>query len=283
MNWLRRLASLPGLRRVLLHRAVRRRLAGALALRFLLAATVVTTPWSLLRAELTRRGSVRTYRLRKSGLPVAMQHGRDLEALHEIFVHGEYEPPAALAARLAPEHVGAVLDVGANVGMFAAWACGRWPRASLTCIEPDAANTSVLRTWVHESGGQVRVLEAAASTSAGTMTFLDGMGSGSRLVTAQEEVDHRTGTTVETVDVLPMLAAADLAKIDIEGGEWPILADPRLAAVTALVLVIEYHRVGAPSLPARDAAQGLLEAAGFHIAKVTPNHWGHGTMWAWKG
>jgi hypothetical protein len=126
----------------------------------------------------------------------------------------------------------------------------------------------------------VTVVEAAASTTAGAMTFLEGLGSGSRLTTADEA--DRAGTTVDTVDVLPAFAAADLVKMDIEGGEWPILADPRLADCGPLVLVIEYHRVGAPSLPAGEAARRLLEGAGFTVGHVTPNHWGHGTMWAWK-
>jgi hypothetical protein len=112
------------------------------------------------------------------------------------------------------------------------------------------------------------------------MTFLEGLGSGSRLTTAEE--GDREGLTVETVDVLPAFAAADLVKMDIEGGEWPILADPRLTDVGPLVLVLEYHRVGAPGLPAGDAARDLLETAGFTVGFVTPNHWGHGTMWAWK-
>ena len=280
MNRLRRLASLPGVRRVLLYPPVRRRVAAVLALRFLTAAWVTTTPWALLRGEAVGRGTVRTYRLREGGLPVSLQHGRDLEALFELFVRGEYEPPAPLADRLRADTVRSVLDVGANVGMFAAWASRRWPGATVTCLEPDPSNTEVLRTWVRASGRSVTVVEAAASTTVGSLTFLGGLGSGSRLATADEP--DRPGLTVDTVDVLPAFAAADLVKMDIEGGEWPILADPRLADAGPLVLVIEYHRVGAPSLPAGDAARALLEAAGFTVGHVTPNHWGHGTMWAWK-
>lgn len=280
MNALRRLASLPGLRAVLLHPPVRRRVAALLAVRFLVAAWVTTTPWAVLRGEATRRGTTATYRLRDGGGPVSLQHGRDLEALFEVFVRGEYEPPGPLAQRLGPDRTLRILDVGANVGMFAAWAGRRWPAATISCVEPDPSNTEVLRTWARAGGGAVTVVEAAAATGAGTLTLLDGLGSGSRLTTADEA--DRPGLAVETVDVLPSFADADLVKMDIEGGEWPILADPRLADTGPLVLVLEYHRVGAPSLPARDAAHRLLEAAGFTVGFVTPNHWGHGTMWAWK-
>lgn len=279
MNGLRRLASLPGLRLVLLHPPVRRRVAAVLALRFLVAAWVTTAPWAVLSGEVVRRGTTVTYRLRDGGR-VSLQHGRDLEALYEIFVRGEYEPPGPLTQRLAPDRVRRIVDVGANVGMFAAWAGGRWPSAQISCIEPDPANSAVLRTWARSAGRTVTIVEAAAAVENGTLTLLEGLGSGSRLTTAAE-VD-RLGLAVEAVDVLPSFAAADLVKMDIEGGEWLILADPRLVDTGPLVLVLEYHRVGAPSLPAQDAARRLLEAAGFSVGFVTPNHWGHGTMWAWK-
>ncbi len=89
-------------------------------------------------------------------------------------------------------------------------------------------------------------------------------------------------TTVRTLDYLPLFSAADFVKMDIEGGEWDVLADPRLHEVGPLVLVMEYHRVGAPSLPAREAAERLLTAAGFSVGHGHPNHWGHGTLWAWR-
>ena len=46
-------------------------------------------------------------------------------------------------------------------------------------------------------------------------------------------------------DVLGQIAEADLVKMDIEGGEWGILADPRIARQRALVL--EYHPRGLPA------------------------------------
>ena len=95
MNLLRRIASLPGVRRVLLHPAVRRRVAALLALRFAVAARRTTTPMRLLLNEYFRhRGRTDTYVIRATGVPVVMQHGRDLEALFELFERGEYEPPA---------------------------------------------------------------------------------------------------------------------------------------------------------------------------------------------
>jgi len=37
--------------------------------------------------------------------------------------------------------------------------------------------------------------------------------------------------TVPMRDVLPEICSADLVKLDIEGGEWDILLDPRLSSI----------------------------------------------------
>ena len=93
MNFLRRAASIPGVRVVLLQPDVRRAVASVLALRFLVAAWVTTKPFAVLAGEALSRGEVRTYLIRATGVRVAMQHGRDMEALFELFTRGEYEPP----------------------------------------------------------------------------------------------------------------------------------------------------------------------------------------------
>lgn len=276
MNGLRRLASLPLLRRVLLQPTVRRCLARVLSARFLVAAFVTTEPLRLLRGELLDRGRMRSYVIRRTGRVVTLRHGRDLEALFELFWRGEYEPPAALANRLRLTQP-TVLDLGANVGMFTAWALGRWPGAHVVAVEPAPENLPELREALRRNVGEVEVIEAAASTEAGTLVFNQGRGGGSALAD-----DPSEGVTVPAIDIFDHLAAADFVKMDIEGGEWPILADPRLAELRHVTLVMEYHRVGAPHLPARTAAAELLAAAGFSTGFGAANHWGHGTLWAWK-
>lgn len=289
MNVIRKVGSSRGIRRFALHPQVRKVGAGLLSTRFLVSAFETTTPLRFLTGEAFRRGRIETYRT-KSGMPVALQHGHDAEALFELFVRGEYEPPTPLAARLGPEQVGEVLDIGANVGMFSAWAAARWPQAHITAFEPVPNNCRVYREWLSESGARAELVEAAASVRPDRLIFADhGAGSrgervregGALTVDAVADPSQAAVSEVEAVDVYPWLLRADFIKMDIEGGEWDILLDPRLAEVTA-VIVMEYHRVGAPSLPARDAAMSLLGAAGFRTGHGSQNHWGHGTLWAWK-
>ena len=171
-----------------------------------------------------------------------------------------------------------MLDVGANVGMFSAWARGRWPQARIVAVEPAPENVAVLQEQAGQDG-RTEVVVAAVAPADGETGFVEGWGAGSHVPSDAEQAT----TVVRTVDWFPLFAAADLVKMDIEGGEWPVLTDPRLADLERLTLVMEYHRVGAPSLPASAAARGLLEAAGFEVGHDTPNYWGHGTLWAWKG
>lgn len=275
MNLLRRIASLPFLRRLVLHPAVRRRIASLLALRFLKAAVLTESPVRFVVAELvTSRGTIRSWPLRAGGA-VTLMHRRDLEAFHELMVAGEYEPPGPLADRLAQPR--RILDVGGNIGMFAQWAHRRWPTAHITSFEPDPDNLVVFRAGL-EPDAPIELIEAAAMTRSGHAVLAAGSGAGRQV----DFSDRPQPGSMPAVDIFQHLAQADLVKMDIEGGEWPILADPRLADLSRVTWVIEFHRVGAPTLPAVSAARDLFEAAGFQVGHESVNHWGHGTLWAWK-
>lgn len=89
--------------------------------------------------------------------------------------------------------------------------------------------------------------------------------------------------THDGVNIFRYLRAADFAKIHIGGGEWEILGDRCLRDLDELTIVMEYHRCLAPSLPAREAAMQMLEAAGFETGFGESNFWGYGTLWGWKG
>lgn len=283
MNVLRRWVHAGPLGKVLLHPAVRPVLAGVVALRFVPAAWQVTEPFRFLFAALGGQGE-RAYRLRGSNRPVVVRHGfGSLAVMWEIFARGCYEVPADLIDRLpaAPR----IFDVGANVGAYSAFALGRWPEATIVAIEADPDNVAALERFAALDGsGRVEVIAAAATIADGPVRFVTGLGAGSMLV---DEVDAGTrvggGTEVDGVDLLALLGEADLMKLDIERGEWPILADPRLAMGGPLVLVMEYHRRHVDDTGALDEARRLLTGAGFEVSHVRPNHWGHGTLWAARG
>jgi hypothetical protein len=118
------------------------------------------------------------------------------------------------------------------------------------------------------------VIRAAAAARDGTVGFTSG-GFG---------VSHTDpeGEQVRAVDVFPYLASADLAKIDIEGSEWELLADERFAVLPTPVLHLEYHARNAPSADPQRATIEALERAGYEHGPVLTTLEGAGMLWAWR-
>ena len=236
--------------------------------------------------EAAARGGVRVYGLRGApAVRVAVRHGTpDAESFDQIFcqdVHALPEPVvAAIAALGRPPRV---LDLGANVGLFAAWAAAHWPGAQITCVEPDAGNLAVLDAARQANGSGWRVIDAAAGAAPGELRFEAGRFAVSRA--ALPGKDGPDVITVPVVDALELAAGHDVLKIDIEGGEWEILADPRLAALPLAALTLEYHPHLCPAADTHSHAAALLEAAGFTIRRV-PHVYGappdNGALWAWR-
>ena len=217
----------------------------------------------------------RRYRLADGGRTVLLRHGTiDMWTFVEVFIRRVYEPPPAVAARLARSERPLVLDLGANIGMFGLDILTRHPSARVTAYEPDAHNAAVHRRVVelNGDGGRWRLVEAAAGARDGRVRFTAGR------ETAGHVVEDDTGVEVPMADVLGEIAEADLVKMDIEGGEWDILTDPRIGRAKALVL--EYHPQGCPREDAAGLAHELLAGHGFDIAPVFHDEAGIGMLWA---
>jgi FkbM family methyltransferase len=249
--------------------------AAALALR----AATTRDPVRFAGRELAGREALVLYGLRSGPLRVGVRHGTgDVVTLGEVFHERDYAPPAEVLAALpdAPR----ILDLGANVGMFGVDALQRWPKASVIAYEPDPDNAAVHSRVIGANGLGDRwtLVEAAAGAAGGVASFLTGQVALSRVV------DGPLGgevVQVEVVDVLDEVGRSDLVKIDVEGGEWPILADPRFAANPPRALAAEVHPEGCPAEDPLAEARRLLDAAGMAVHVV----WQRGPyamLWAWR-
>lgn len=235
----------------------------------------------------------RAYRLRGSGLRACVRHrSGDAGVLREVFLRGDYEPPpeaaAALAAAGRPPRV---VDLGGNIGLFALFAFGRFPGMEAVSFEPDPANAATLRRAIalNGLGDRWRLVEAAAATADGALEFDAGHGP-----LSQAAPGGGPGTIrVAARDVFAELGGVDLLKIDVEGGEWAILADPRFPNVPARALTMEYHAAFCPSADPGGLAASLLEGAGYRVRVV--HEWDRdgadprrtlrsaaGRLWAWR-
>jgi FkbM family methyltransferase len=234
---------------------------------------VVAEPLGFAFHQLRRTARPRRYTLRRSHLKVVLRHGStDIAALTEVFVRAEYEPPALIAAFLADRRPLRVLDLGAHIGTFALWLFSKHRDARVVSVEPEGTNAAVLRACiVANNATDWTAIEAAASTSDGSVVFRGGLGTGSYV-----DPTASNGDRVRTVDALALMEDFDLVKIDIEGGEWALLADPRLKDAPVAAIVLEYHgRSG-------DEAASLLQAAGFTTGSPRNKGPGSGLLWAWR-
>jgi FkbM family methyltransferase len=268
---LRRLARRSAFLRALVNHRLRRQ-----TLRLLAIARVLRPASAFLVGEL--RGGTRRYRT-ASGATVVLRHGsRDVDLVEEIFgaVHA-YEPPDAIAAQLrGPLRI---LDLGGNIGLFGAFALGRWDVQQMTSFEPDPENAAILRATIDANHVTDRwsMHRAAVSNAAGMMSFLPG-----HLAESRRTGPNEPGIDVPALDVFSLDHRVDLLKIDIEGSEWSILTDPRLSDLRPRVLVMEWHWRFAPVPDAHAAALAFLIDAGYEIHgdRVDPPRGNTGLIWA---
>jgi FkbM family methyltransferase len=265
---LRQLASLPLLRRVRRLKAVDRIVEAHYR------GSACTRPLLYTVREATGRRTVHRYRPRGSEIDVLLRHNTsDGNILQEFAMHRLYDEPASVASQLMAIARPRFVDLGAHIGLFGAHILSRYPNGSLTSIEADPDNAALLRRTAAASGRSWRVIEAAATTTNGRVGFAAGRFAESRI--------DPTGTEVVALDVFDLLADCDLAKVDIEGGEWSLLADPRFAGLRCAV-VLEWHPHDCPSRDPEAAAKRGLESAGFSVASVSGAPPGVGMIWGWR-
>ncbi|MDQ6775573.1 MAG: class I SAM-dependent methyltransferase [Actinomycetota bacterium] len=244
-------------------------------------ATRVNQSGKFLAAQATRDPSrIRHYTLRGSGVSVFIRHGTgDVGAFDEVIFEEVYELPLAVKAVLrALDGPLALADLGANIGLFTAYMLAKLALRSVVAFEPDPVNAALLERCAEANRDRARwrLERACASNRNGEVPFLGGRFAESRIATAQE-----TTVRVPMLDVMHILVDVDMLKIDIEGGEWPILSDSRMKQVGARVVVLEYHPRGCPGEDPEAQATMLLDRAGFRV--VESLHAGpadHGLLWA---
>jgi len=256
-----------------------RRALMPLTARVLCAATVRESGRFFLR-EILRPEGVRFYRLRESGVRVAIRHrANDSATLAEIFHRHDYRPSPRVAGAVADPRM--IVDLGANIGLFGAYALARWPRSTVVGYEPDPENVAVHERTIAANNLQRRwrVIGAAAGSSDREVELAAGRAMGSFVVSEPVQVPT---ISVQLRDVMSEICGADLVKVDIEGGEWEILKDPRFGEHPPRAVVLEYHPHLCPAADPRAEAERLLAGARLTIAPIWHRDDGYGMLWGWR-
>ncbi len=247
-----------------------------------LRAGTVRTPVAFFARESLGRGGLFVYRVRDNGLRVPIRHDTpDAVTLGEVFYERYYRPVPEV--RRALDGARRIVDLGANIGLFGVYAATRWPEAEIVAFEPDPDNVAVHARTIalNGLGGRWTLIEAAAAARDGRALFVAGGVTLSHLADGAAEAEE-PAIEVPVQDVLPRLAGADLLKMDIEGGEWAILGDPRFRAAPPRAVVLEYHPYLCPGPDARASAEAALSEAGLRVRSLWHRADGHGMLWAWR-
>lgn len=163
-----------------------------------------------------------------------------------------------------------IVDIGANIGLFTAFARQLFPGAMIHAYEPSAstarwaaANTTHPLTTVFVEGvaseaGTAALVEHGASNLTQTRRAEDGA---VKLV-AFPTVVERIGGRI------------DLLKIDCEGAEWDFMSDPGWFRCVAAIRM-EYHLIGGRTV---QDLHRLAAGLGFSVDRLVPNQ-GFGVAW----
>jgi FkbM family methyltransferase len=197
------------------------------------------TLWLWLRSRAGRSGPPLTVRVTAGERQATLKLWTyvDMLVVRELFVDGDYRVPADRPVRT-------ILDLGANVGISVRYLLARFPGARVIAVEPDPRLLPRLQANV-DGLPTVTVHAAAVAPSAGTATLFstrEGWSSSLSPAAGGRPVPVRCMTVPELLDAAG-LGRVDLVKLDIEGGEWPLLEAGAIQDATACV-VGELHHGG---------------------------------------
>jgi FkbM family methyltransferase len=202
------------------------------------ARLAAATLWLWLRSRAGRSGPPVTVRVSAGGRRATLKLWTyvDMLVVRELFLDGDYRVPADRPVRT-------VLDLGANVGISVRYLLARFPGARLIAVEPDPRLVPRLRANVAGLPA-VAVHAAAVAPSAGTATFFstpEGWSSSLSAAAGGRPVTVRCMTVAEILRAAG-LERVDLVKLDIEGGEWPLLDSGAIQRATGCVVGELHHR-----------------------------------------
>lgn len=198
----------------------------------------------------------------------------DAGVAYEIFIHKFLRVPV----RIPPERVTLIVDLGANVGMSCLyWLAAYW-RAEVIAFEPHPGHVAQCRVNLQRNDFQSRVtLHAVAAGAANGRAWISDAGTASKVGTVPEG-----GYEIQVVDIFALLAGRriNILKIDIEGGEYELLEDPRFGELDVRAIIMEWHE-------RKDRPQGYawcrerLKNLGYQLYPVFEQET-HGMMWAYQ-
>jgi FkbM family methyltransferase len=164
----------------------------------------------------------------------------DIFILYEVLAFESYKIGDTA---LDPGSVKTIVDCGANIGLTALFFAERYPDARIFCIEPDPENFALLQKNT-ESEPRITPVQAAIVGSNGGSVFLtqNRPAWGNHISVGERPTGGVEVSGVSMVDLCARydLQSIDILKVDIEGGEEAMFANPGFLSRVRFVMA-ELH------------------------------------------
>jgi len=203
------------------------------------------------RVPLPNRDRDRMIRVR-GGIELHYRLNRgDIQSIREVWMDQCYRLPFDV-------HPQSLVDLGANIGLTSLWFAQRYG-CSVVAVEPSPDNARIARLNLQRNGVKAEVIEAAVGPHDGTARFEEAGDSNLGHLGTAEGGRPVTVMSMDTLlDRLPD-AHADLVKMDIEGGEGPLLRENVGWLRRVRSIIAEFH----PTMIDYPAAIKSIEDQGF--------------------
>jgi len=189
----------------------------------------------------------------KGGIKMHYRLNRgDMQSIREVWMDECYRLPFDLT----PDRL---VDLGANIGLTSLWFARRYGCA-VVAVEPSPDNARLTRLNLEQNQVRAEVIEAAVGPHDGKALFEDAGDSNLGHLNASGGGREVVVVSMETVlRKLPAGAEADLVKMDIEGGEGPLLRENLGWLGRVRSIIAEFH----PELIDYPAVIRTIEGQGF--------------------
>jgi FkbM family methyltransferase len=184
---------------------------------------------------------------------------------------------------------GTVVEIGANIGIFAIYAAATESNARLYCYEPIRANYDVLVRNTADNGYQDRItaFNLGVASKTGKRQFYLGSSPEHSLFRDNTSDQTDESVTVDCVSLSEILSSnaisnVDLLKINAEGAEYEILySTPKECFDKINEIRMEYHKQSAEK-DNLECLKSFLEGMGYSATYLYEHKDSEGFLWMKK-